>query len=215
MRASTFRTATTRARNHGHQEHLLQGHGQQEHLLIGHGARIHLKHDRIACDSLPHGHGAATTSGKYSHGERVHLVENKARAAAPCMASRATTSRAVIALLRVPSAWPGRDVREKPLARPPPRVSGVERSWRYLPHRLVLANDAPTAPIFAPEEPVTVAVAVNDNERVQAAPGDAMPPHFAADEDRKEHDTSSRHLVALLFESATASPEVVSRSADA
>ena len=41
-----------------------------------------------------------------------------------------------------------------------------------------------------------------------------MLPRFA-DEDAEDHDTPSRYLVALPFESSTLSPEAVGQSADA
>ena len=66
-----------------------------------------------------------------------------------------------------------------------------------------------------PEESAAASDATDDNKRVQAAPGAAMPPRFVADEDAEGRDTSLAICVALPFESATPSPEATVRCADA
>ena len=66
-----------------------------------------------------------------------------------------------------------------------------------------------------PEEPAAASDTTAAYKRAQAAPGIVLLPRFVANEDAGDHDTSSRHLVALPFESATPSPEAVGRSADA
>ena len=206
----------------GLREHLPQGHGQREHSLLSHSVRVHLMNGHVTRDSCSHGRAA------YHHlqqvrPQRVHLAlihkhgaHNNPlhdHGARPPPGGHDRGESLLRDHGRSNQLLHGHGVRYQPPAQPSPRVGDAERSGRYvLRCRCVSANDAP---IFSPEEPAAASDTTAEYKGVQAAPGVALLPHFVADEDAEDHDTSSRHLVALPFESATLSPEAVGQSADA